>query len=209
VRWQTDRAATHDGIGLQSFEVELEISRSTGTSTQTTLGHRAVVIVHGVGVHVSGLALGTYAVGAFVDAGVPTFLPVPLLPGLVESQLLLVAAAEAGELEGDLAGAGVAALGGDVIIVVFVFVFVIVIFVVSVGLVVIIIVVFIVFVVFVIFRLARWLFRALWVYQFGVRDGVGCFVVGEFDDFNVILDQDFDDLPHGTGGLEGMDGARS
>jgi hypothetical protein len=75
-RRQTDRASTHDRVGLQTFQVEFEISRTPSPSPQTTLGHRAIVIVHGIRVHVSRLALGTHAVRTLVDTRVPTLVPV-------------------------------------------------------------------------------------------------------------------------------------
>jgi hypothetical protein len=217
-RRQTDRAATHDRIGLQTFQVEFEISRAPSPPPQATLGHRAIMVVHGIGVHVTRLAFGAHTVRALVDTRVPALVPVTLLTCLVESQLLLIAAAEPGELEGDFAGAGVAAFRAYVIVVVgvvgVVFVvgnglFVIIIRVIRVVFLVVIVVLIILVIVVVIVSLARWLLGALRVYQLGIGDGARCCVIGQFDDFNVILDQYLDDFPDGTCSLVGMNRARS
>jgi hypothetical protein len=171
------------------------------------------MVVHGIRVHVSRLAFGTDAVGAFVDTRVPALVPVTLLTCLVESQLLLVAAAEAGELEGDFAGAGIAAFRACVIVVAGVVGFV---FVVGIGrhidfrvVIVIVIVIVVVFVIIIIISLARWLLGALRVHQLGVGEGVGRCVIGQFNDFNVFLDQDLDDLSDRTCSLKGVNRACS
>jgi len=126
---------------------------------------------------------------------------------------LLVTAAEAGELESDFAGAGVAAFGGYVIVGV-----VGVVFAVGIGLgivfrvvvvIVVIVVIVVLVVVVIIIGLARWLLGALRVHQLGVGEGVGRCVIGQFNDFNVFLDQDLDDLSDRTCSLKGVNRACS